>query len=406
MNYQYVASSAGRKVVTGKLFAESHADAVKILSAQGYRVYSLKPLPNFLPNLEKLFPTLLQPKIRTELLVVFARQLALLLESGTDIVTALHLLQEQSAHRYFKRVLGEVVADLRSGVKLSKALAKHEKIFTKIFVQSLSVGETGGNLEVVLRSIADHMEKDAKITKQVKGALKYPLFVSAVAFAVIAVLVVYVLPQFAALYTALGTELPAITKFTLSLFGWLTSYGIYIFGSIAYVALMAWAYGKTSRGRLQKDRLLLKIPVIGQANHLFELVRCCRTMGVLYKSGLPIMEILTAVTELSNNMVIKKALDSVRQDVLSGASLSKSMAKSPYFLPMMVQMVSVGEASGNLDVTLAATAENFETEARDSMQAAVAFIQPAITLLIAVIVGFIAVSLVAAMYSMYGQASG
>ena len=161
---------------------------------------------------------------------------------------------------------------------------------------------------------------------------------------------------------------------------------------------------KTPNGRLLRDRLIFKLPLLGQAIHLSELTRCCRTISILYQAGLSMPKILSSVIENSNNLVIKNALTQVQQEVLAGENLSQPMAKSSYFLPMMVQMVSVGERTGNLDVTLLATAENYETEAEDRMRSLIGFIQPAITLVIGIVVALIALSLVTAMYSVYGQA--
>ncbi len=403
MDYRYIGCMEDRKVVKGILTAANKEIAEKVLTNQGYQIYSLKPISPFMPSKELAFSSF--TKIKPEVIIVFSRQLALLLESGNDIVTSLVLLQKQSSNAYFKKILGEVITDLNSGSRLSAALSKHPEIFTKIYAETVSVGEQSGNLEGVLRQVAGYMEKDVKTTKQLKGALTYPTVVIIVAFIVVGILAIFVLPAFTDLYSSLGAQLPPLTRMMLSGMKWLSHYAIYLMGIALLIVALGYAYTQTPDGRLLRDKVLLKVPVMGQCTHLNELVRCCRTMSILYRSGLPVTEIMSLVIENSNNLVIKNALTQVQQGVLTGGGLSNSMARDENFLPMMVQMVGVGEASGNLDVTLMATAENYETEAEDKMRAFIGMIQPAITLGIGVVVALIAISMVSAMYSVYGSVS-
>jgi len=403
MDYQYIGSTDNTKVIKGTVAATSQEAADKILTSQGYQIFSLKPVPAFMPYRKQLSSSF-SNKMKPEVIIVFSRQLALLLESGNAIVTSLELLQAQSSHKHFKGIISEIISDLRGGSQLSTALGKHAKVFPKVYTQSVSVGEQGGGLETVLRQVADYMEKDAKAAKGIKGALKYPIMICVVAFIVIGVLVVFVLPAFTDLYSSLGTELPPLTRVTLSALEWLTSYGPYLMGGAFLAVILAYIYTRTPGGRLLRDKLILKIPMIGRSVHLNELIRCCRSMSLLYRAGLPVPGIMSMVVEHSNNLVIKNSLTQVQHGVLIGEGLSKSMAKSEYFLPMMVQMVGVGETTGNLDATLLATAETYEMEAEDKMHSLIGFIQPAVTLGIGIVVGFIALSLVTAMYSVYGQA--
>jgi type IV pilus assembly protein PilC len=401
MDFSYVGYTEDRKIVTGTISAATEEMAGQILSHSVYQVLSLKPATTFMPSVKKAFPSLF--RIRPGAIIMFSRQLALLLESGIDIVAALELLQAQASSRNLRRVLGEVVSDLRSGVRLSVALGKHPKTFPKIYIQSLTVGEQGGGLETVLRQTADYMEKEATATKGIKNALRYPIVVSIVAFIVIAIIVTFVLPAFMNLYSSLQAEPPLITRLLLSAVDALTSHGLYIILALLVIAGFLLVYIKTPEGRLQWDKLALRLPLSGKISHLNELARCCRSMSLLVRSGLSLPEIMSLVTENSNNRVMKKALTDVRQDMLKGEGLSQPMAKSQLFLPLMVQMVKVGEETGNLDVTLLSVAQNYETEAEDRMKSLVGLIQPTMTLIIGVIVGLVALSLMSAMYSMYGQ---
>ena len=361
---------------------------------------ALKPVVPFF-DLGKLSARLFP--VKQGEIILFSRQLALLLESGIDIVTSLELLQEQTSNRSLKRVLGEAVSDLRSGDPLSVALGKHPESFPPIYCRSLSVGEQTGSLEMVLRQMADHMEKEAVARKDIKNALKYPVIVSIVAVIVLAIIVTFVLPAFTSLYGLFEVELPLMTRLLLSTVTWLTNYGLHVIGAVVIIAGFVFVYIKTPEGRLGWDRLVLRLPLLGRIAHLSELAHCCRGMSLLFGAGLPLPEAMSLVIESSDNKVVKNVLASVRQDMVRGEGLSRPMAKSGLFLPLMVQMVRVGEETGNLDVTLLTVAQNFETEAEDRMRTLVGLIQPAITLIIGAVVALIALSLISAMYSLYGQ---
>lgn len=404
MVYQYLVYTEDGKVAKGTITAEDERAASEALAQRGYRVLTLKPVATKTAGWEKAFSSFSGlSKLKPEMVVMFSRQLALLLESGIDIVTSLDLLREQVTNRSLKKVLGEVAAEVRTGSQLSVALSKHPESFPSIYCRSLGVGEKTGGLETVLKQMADYMDKEIRAGKEVKSALKYPIIVSIVAFVVIGVIVTFVLPAFTGLYDELGVELPLMTRLLLDSVGWFTSYGVYVIGGGLIIVLLAYIYIKTPEGSLAWDRLSLKIPLMGRVRLLDELAHCSRSMSMLFRAGLPLPEIMSLVIESSENRVVKLALTDVQRDMLKGEGLSGPMAKSKLFLPLMVQMVRVGEETGTLDVTLTAVAQNFETEAADKMRSLISYIQPAITLGIGVVVAFIALSLVTAMYSVYGQ---
>lgn len=358
-------------------------------------------LASTFPTLEKLalrfFP------LKPSETILFYRQLALLLESGLNIMTALELLEEQTSQSAFKRVLHEIIADVRGGSQLSTALNKHPDIFSPIHCQSLRIGEQTGGLEVILRQIADHLEKETNSKKGIKNAMVYPVLALVVAIVVVAMMVTFVFPAFASLYSSLHAELPLLTRLTLDMGQYLNNYGVYILGAIALAALAGYCYTKTAGGRYNWDKLSLRFPMVGRINHLNELARISRNISILFKAGLPLTEILPMVIAGSNNRVVIEALIGVREDMLGGAGLSRPMIKHPIFLPMMVQMVRVGEETGNLDSTLLSVAQSYETEAEDKTRSLIGLIQPALTIIIGLVVGLMAISLVTAMYSMYGQ---
>lgn len=400
MVYQYVAYNENGDVVRGKLPAQSEEAATDLLGYAGYRAISLKPYAPFL-NLEKLAIRLF--RVKPGEVILLYRQLAILLESGTDIVASLELLQEQTANHTLKRVLGEVISDLRKGHQLSAALGKHPQVFSPIYCRLLSVGEQSGDLETVLNQVADYMEKEIATAKETRSALMYPVITSVVTIMVIGLLVTFVLPNFGSLYSSLGVELPAMAQTLINLSNNVQNYWMYLLLGACTIAGSALIYIKTPGGRYKWDKLVLRFPILGRVIHLSELARYCRSMSLLLRAGLPLTEVMPLVIQSGNNKVMGKALRDVQQDMVKGEGLSRPMAKNQLFLPLMVQMVRVGEETGNLDVTLLSVARSYETEAEDKTRSLIALIQPTMTLIIGAIIGLIAVTLASAMYSLYGQ---
>jgi type IV pilus assembly protein PilC len=356
---------------------------------------------NTFPTLDKLMVRF--SPIKPNDIILFYRQMALLIESGLNIVTAIELLENQCANRVFKKVLLEVIDDVRSGSQLSISLGKHPQIFSPIHCQSLKVGEQTGGMEVILRQIADHMEKQVTAGKGIKNAMTYPIIAAVVAVVVVAIMVVFVLPAFNGLYVSLGVKLPPLARLMLGAGDYLRAYGIYILGALFIIAAAGMVYIRTTQGKYQWDKLAIRFPLVGRINHLNELARICRSISVLYKAGSSLTEILPLVIQSSNNKVMTRALMEIRDDMLGGDGLSHPMSKHAIFLPMMVQMVKVGEETGNLDNTLVSVAQSYEAESDDRTKSLISMIQPVMTIVIGLVVGFMALSLVSAMYSMYGS---
>lgn len=400
MEFQYIAYTSDRKLVKGKLSATDEGAAASLLSYGGYQLVSLKTITPFF-NTGSLLGRFFRIKSRE--IIMFSRQLALLLESGTDIVTALELLQSQATNRSLRGIVGEIASDIRGGTSLSSALSKHPRAFPEIYHRTIAAGEQGGNLEIVLRQMADYLERSLNTEKKIKGALSYPLMLAGVAIVVVVIIVVFVMPTFIGLYSAFDVKLPAATQLLINLSDWLIQYGLFLLLAVAAVVILGYTYIRTPAGRYQWDKMMLTLPVVGRINVLSELGRSCRTMALLFKVGLPLPEIMSLVIHGSNNKAMVAALTGVQQELIRGQGLSKPMAKNPLFLPLMVQMVGVGEETGNLDNTLTTVAQSYEVEADDRTSSAVGLIQPAMIITIAVVIGFIAVSLLSAMYSIYGQ---
>jgi len=403
MDFAYTAYTEDKRLVKGKVSALSEEAATQLLGYGGYRVVSLKSRARLI-NTERLLARF--TRIKPQEIVMFSRQLALLLESGTDIAPSLDLLQEQTDNQTFSKIINEVASDIRGGTSLSVALSKHPRAFSSMYYRAIAAGEQGGKMEVVLRQMASHIEKSITTEKQIRNALTYPFIIVLVAVIVVIILVTFVLPAFTGMYKQFNVELPLMTRILIGITDWASKYGVYLIIGILIAAFAVYFYIRTPGGKRWWDATVLKLPVLGRIVHLGELGRCCRTMSLLIRIGLPLPEVMAMTIFNSNNKVVGDNLTAVQQELIRGEGLSRPMAKRALFLPLMTQMVRVGEETGNLDNTLDTVADSFEMESADKTKSAVALIQPVMTIIIGLLVGFVVLAMVSAMYSIYGSFSG
>jgi type IV pilus assembly protein PilC len=400
MDFAYTAYTEDRRLVKGKVSAISEEAAGELLSYGGYKVVSLKASFPLL-NIGKLLSRF--SSIKPAEIVMFSRQLALLLESGTDIVTALDLLQGQITDKTLQKTVGQVASDIRGGSSLSRALARHPRAFSSMYSQAVAAGEQGGNLEIVLRQMADYSERVIGTEKRIKSALTYPVVVVIVMIIVIVVMVTKVFPTFINLYSQLGASLPTLMKMLMGFTSWTNHYGLFVLLGLAIVVAVIYIYRRTPAGKYRWATWMLGLPVFGRIIQLSELSRCCRTMSLLIKVGLPLPEVLAATNRGISNKAIEESMGRVQQKLVRGEGLSKPMAQEKLILPLMTQMVGVGEETGNLENTLGTVAESLEAEANDKTNRAVAMIQPIITIILGLVVGLIVLTMFSALYSVYGQ---
>jgi type IV pilus assembly protein PilC len=402
MDFQYIAYTSDKRTLRGKLAAPDEEKAVGQLNTLGYQVLSIKSVGS-LGKIRKSLDVSFTSQVKPKEVIMFSRQLAILLESGIDIVTSIDLFRTQAGNKVFKGILEEIVADLRGGSSFSEALAKHPKVFTVMYCRTIAAGEQSGNLDTVLKRIADYMERTATATKKIKSAMTYPIVVLVVAVVVVIVLVFFVMPTFTSLYSSMGAKLPLVTTLLLNFADGAAKYGVYVLLVLVAAVVGLFLYIRTTAGRIKWDRFLLHLPVIGPIIQLNELSRCSRTISMMIKVGLPLPDIITMCIQSTGNKIMSQALNGVKQDMLAGEGLAQPMAKREIFLPLMVQMVSVGEKTGNLGNTLTTVADSYEADADDKTMAAVGLLQPALTIAMAIVVGFIAVAMISAMYGIYGQ---
>lgn len=400
MNYRYVAyTHSDKKLVKGTISGASEAIAVQLLHNQGCQPITLKPSIT-LPPIEQMLPNLF--KVKDKDVIMFSRQLATLLDAGVTIVPALQLIQEQMSSRAFRNIIAEILNDIRAGSPFSETLSKHEKVFGELYCQVVAVGERTGGASDALRQASVHMEKDVAIKKKIKKAMTYPAIVLSVAVVVIVILTVFVLPRLMDTLTAMDVPLPLTTRMLMGFTDFTSGNILPLFGGIGLAVLVAVLYIRRPSGRYKLDRLLLAVPVVGKANLMVEMARFGRTLALLVRVGLPLPEILEMARRTSGNLVVKDALADVRTQLIQGEGLSGPMSKNKLFPRLLVQMVTVGEESGKLESTLETAAISYEAEADEKISGMISMIEPTMTIVLAVIIGFIALSVITPMYSMAG----
>ncbi len=406
MDYTYMGYTPDRQIVKGKISAADERAAADMLTNSGYRVVSIKPAA-------RLFSTsggtLFGGKVKPAELVTFSRQMALLLESGVGIIQALELLQSQSTDASLKKVLMSVIHDLRGGKSLSLAMAQYPKVFNKLYCKMISVGEQTGSLETVLRSLATYIERQTASIAKLKQAMMYPLIVGCLGIVVAAIMLTVLLPPLIKIFSTLGGELPLPTRILLGIMTFLQHYGAILIVVLIAVIALGYFYSRTPNGRYNRDKMMLKIPLIGRLNLVTELARACRSLSVLFRAGLPIPEVMALTIQATSNRVVAGALSQVEHGMLRGQGMARPMSNNPIFLPMMVEMTKVGEETGSLDESLVLVAENFEIEADRRTQTLLSLIEPVMTLAMGAGVGFLALAVFMPIYSslsLIGSAGG
>ena len=400
ISYRYEAANTQGKIVKGTIKASGEIEAERILIGQGYRPINVEAVPSMF-SLEEALPSLF--KIKPRDVVLFSRQLATLLRSGISLLPALEILQDQvSSSRAFKKIISTIVNDLRAGGSFTQAISKHPTAFSELYCRTIVVGEQTGNMEMVLNQMADYLEKQGEAAKKAGKALTYPLMVLGLGVVVVIILMTVVMPQMMGMFTTMGVELPLPTRIIIAISETLTKYPLYFLIAGSLLGAVSMWFVKQPTGRRILDRIRLSAPLIGTPTLLGELARFCRTMSVLITAGMSLQEIMEIVPQASNNRYIRNALNQVNEGLVLGEGLSEPMSRISIFPPLLIQMVAVGEASNTLDFTMGVVADFYEVSAEEKTAAMISMIGPISTVFIAILVGFIAVSILMPMYTLTG----
>jgi len=395
--YRYVAyDSAGRRL-SRAVAAQSDEQVKRMLWDQGLHIVDIHARLRR-PTLEDLFPSFV--RVRRSEVILFTRQLATFVRVGMPIVEGLAVLREQAGSDLMKRALKEMIVDLGNGAALSAAMARFPRIFPALYVDMIRSAEVSGNLDEVLRQLALYMARDEGARRKVRSAMIYPVIVIGLALVVVSVLVAFVLPAFANLFGEFKASMPLPTLVLLTVGTFCRQHLLEIFVGLALVGSGTGIYLSTQSGRDVFDSVVLRLPMLGIIVRYAVIERYVRTLGTLARAGVPITKMLDTAITAVGNAEYRKGLASVKEDMLSGDGFSTPLERTGLFPRIVIQMVRVGEETGNLDANLEEAAEHYAEEVDYRLKRMIAVIEPALVIAVGVMVGFIAVSVIAPMYAL------
>lgn len=342
-------------------------------------------------------------KLKPADLMNFSRQFAAFLRAGIPILDALDALREDSTNDQLKHVLQDIADALRGGSTLSDAMASHSDIFPTYYVGILRSAELTGNLDTVLDQLASYIERDLTAKRAVKSALTYPIVIMCMAVVTVVVLVAYVLPKFEDFFKSFDAKLPLATRLLLDISRFIGDWWMVILGVIVVVGLALFLYLRTDAGQYRRDRVLLGMPVVSDVVRYAVIERFFRILGSMLRAGVPVPDAIAAATEATNNRVYERALIGARDEIMRGEGLARPVAATGLFPGAAGQMLKVGEESGTLDQQLELAADYYQGELDYKLKRLTTLFEPAVIVVMGLIVGFVAIALVSAMYGIFNQ---
>ncbi|MBD2388517.1 type II secretion system F family protein [Cylindrospermum sp. FACHB-282] len=387
---------------TEKVIAESLVQARTNLRDQGFLIQDIKQSQGFQANFnfKKFQDSLVKVSIRDK--AVFSRQLAALVNAGVAIVRSLGVLSEQCTNPKLKNALLSISLDVQSGANLSDSMRKHPDCFDGLYVSMIQAGEVGGVLDEVLNRLAKLLEDVARLQNQIKSALAYPTVVGFLATAIFLGMTIFLIPIFAKIFKDIGVELPPLTQFLMTCSEILRSWRLaVVFGVVIALKIAYNLYYKTPVGRENIDRLSLKMPLFGDLIQKSSIARFSRTFGSLTRSGVPILTSLEIVRDTSGNQVVANAIDAARLEIQQGGMISIALQKASVFPAMAIQMISIGEETGELDAMLMKVADFYEDEVEQAVKALTSILEPIMIVVLGGMVGTILLAMYLPMFKVF-----
>ena len=395
--YAYRVRTKDGRVVSGSMEADGEGAVAGRLRAQGLIPVQISKEKKVSAKTEI---HILPQKVKLKDLAVFSRQFATMINSGLSLLRTLNILSEQTENPLLATTIGQLRDDVERGSSLSGAMSKHPKVFSNLFVAMVRAGETGGQLDNVLMRVADNFEADHKLRQKVKSAMTYPVVVAGIAAFLVTIMLLFVVPTFAGMFTSLGGELPLPTKILLTLsqsakFLVPLTIVLSIVGFVGYKR----AYKANANFRLKADKTKLKIPIFGDLFQKVAVSRFSRTLALLLRAGVPVLQALDIVADSTGNEVLARSAGDVKESVRSGETFAGPLAKHKVFPPMVVQMIAVGEDTGALDAMLDKISDFYDQEVESTTEQLTSLIEP---IMIAVLGGIVGAMVIALYMPMFG----
>jgi type IV pilus assembly protein PilC len=399
--FDYQVRDRTGKMITGQLEADSQAAVASKLTSMGYAPIKIDEVKTSGMQMEINLPGSNRVKLKD--LAIFSRQFATMIGAGLSLIRALSILHEQTENKKLAETIDDIRGRVEAGSSLSQAMAEHDKIFPKLFIAMVRAGETAGMLDEVLLRVAAMYEADVKLRSKIKSAMTYPVIVFVMAILLSTVMLIFIVPVFADMFEELGGELPLMTQVLVSASKFVTSW----LGVLSYVVVPAglWFTYKrirsTPKGRFALDVMKLRLPVFGPLFHKIALTRFARNLSTLMGAGVPILQALEITADTVNNGPISNAVKDVQDSVRQGESINGPLSAHDVFPPMVVQMVAVGEETGNVDGMLEKIADFYDTEIESTTESLTALMEPLMIGVIGGIVGGMVIALYLPMFKIF-----
>lgn len=392
--YDYKVRDRTGNLVTGQLAGDSETLVLEKLRQMGMTPVEVKKANAGL----KMEINLRPGRVKLKQVAIFCRQFATMVNSGLPILRALSILADQTESKELAKVLVQARTDVEQGSSLSAAMGKHPKAFNNTFIAMVKAGETGGVLDDVLLQLADQIEKEVSLRRQIKSAMTYPVVVVALVILIMSAMLLFIVPQFETIYASLDSKLPLPTTILLAMSRVFTKYWWMVILASVGAAFLFKRYKKSDAGRARIDAIKIRVPVFGPLFHKVAIARFSSTLSMLMRAGVPILQALEIVKDTVNNQVISSAVEDVKTSVREGESIAKPLGKHKVFPPMVVQMMAVGEETGAVDTMLDKVSEFYNQEVKATVEALTSLIEP---LLIAIIGGAVGAAVVALYMPMF-----
>ena len=400
LEYVYKAKSKDGDVISGTIEAENKSVIARQLRDKGYYITEISEKRKALDVGEFLK---MHKKVRLKDLAIFSQQFAAMIDAGISLVDALNILVDQTEHRRLREVILKVRDDVETGISLADAMAKHLAVFPRLYIQLVKAGESGGVLDSILNKMADHYDRQDELNSMVRSALYYPAVILTVGIVVVIFLVTQVVPQFVTMFRDFGSELPLPTRLLLGISTFMQSYWWALLLALVIGLFIIGRFRTTAAGKEKTDSWILKMPVIGPMMKKVYISRFSSTLAILVESGVDLLTALAIVEDVVGNKVYGEILTKARVRVREGSNLSDPLQESGEFPAMVVQMISVGEETGAIGTMLNKVSTFYDRQVEASVDGAISLIEPIMIVLLAVMVGFVAISIVTPMFDMFQQ---
>ncbi len=392
--FEYQVRDNSGKMVAGTLVADNQELVIERLREMGMVPVKVRIQKSALGR-----DINIRRSVKLKDLALFSRQFATMVNAGLPILRALSVLEGQTSSHVLKKAIEAVRVDIERGSSLSVAMAKHPKVFSKLYVSMVRSGEMGGILDAVLLRLSQNLERDVALRNRIRSAMTYPIVVLGFVTLILIAMLVFIVPQFKSIYAGLHGTLPLLTRILLTVSDVIRHDFLIVAVILAGVWYALRRYKKTELGRKQLDRLKLKVPVFGQLFLKTALSRFARTLGVLNKSGVPILQSLEIVSDTVNNSLVKEAVLDVQESVKQGESLARPLKSHKIFPPMVVQMLAVGEETGSLDIMLEKVGDFYDDEVTTMVDQLTSLIEPIMIAMVGGVVGIAVVALYLPMFN-------